>query len=308
MRVSLPGIVQAAAFVTAVFSILTLLPVDNFGIQLFTHFRLQYLVLSLLFLVAYRLLRSPWIIGAVTASAVISAFCVLPWYFGSQGTAGATELKLLHANVLSHNTQYEKLLKLVEDEQPDIIVLQEVSPQWAAALQPMKATYPYGQIEAREGNFGIALLSRFPLGESVTIESPPLAFPTIVADVLIDERSVHLVTTHPMIPAGRHLYSARNEQLDTLPKLLESDSDASLLVGDLNAGMWDYHYRKLEDSTGLRNARKGFGVVPTWPTFMPFAMIPIDHVLVSDAISVQSIHSGSRIGSDHLPLIVTMSL
>lgn len=302
------GILQAAAFVTAVFSIITLLTVDNFGIQLFTHFRLQYLVISVLFLILYRLLHEPWIIGAVAASMAISLVYVLPWYFGSQGAAGDTELKLLHANVLSHNTRHEKLFKLVEDEQPDIIVLQEISPQWAAALQAMKATYPYGQIEAREGNFGIALLSRFPLTGLVAVESPPLAYPTIVADVLIGERTLHLVTTHPMIPLGGRMYSARNEQLDTLPKLLASDSDASLLVGDLNTSMWDVHYRKLESATGLRNARKGFGVVPTWPTFMPFAMIPIDHVLVSDAISVQDIYSGSRIGSDHLPLIVTMSL
>lgn len=305
---SVLGLVQAAAFVTAVFSVVTLLSADHFGVQLFTHFRLQYLVVSLLFLLLYRLLHNPWIIGAVAASMAISAFYVLPWYLGSPAAAGGTELKLLHANVLSHNSEHDKLFKLVEDEQPDIIVLQEVSPQWATALQTMKAAYPYGIVEARDGNFGIALLSRLPLAGLVAIESPPLAYPTIVADVAVGGRSLHIVTTHPTIPVSRHLYSARNEQLATLPELLESDSDARLLVGDLNASMWDLHYRELESATGLRNARRGFGVVPTWPTFMPFAMIPIDHVLISDAIGIQDIHSGPRIGSDHLPLVVTMSL
>ena len=111
-----------------------------------------------------------------------------------------------------------------------------------------------------------------------------------------------------MIPLGGQFYSDRNEQLAFIAELFEGREGTQVLVGDLNASMWDINYRALEDETGLRNARTGFGIVPTWPTFMPFAMIPIDHILVSDDVSVVELRSGPRIGSDHLPLIVTIAL
>ena len=308
MRVSIVGLLEATAVITVLFSVITLLPVDYHGIQLFSHFRLQYLVVSLLLLLLAKWLQNPWIIGALGIAVVVNAAYVLPWYFGSHESSGNVELKVLHANVLSGNTEYGRLFTLIDDESPDIIVLQEISPAWAAELQSLQVAYPYSQIEARDGNFGIALLSRLPLTSSRVVTSPPLNYPTIVADVSIDERSLHVVTTHPMIPLGRTFYDARNEQLATLPALLNSESDARLLVGDLNASMWELTFRSLEQASGLRNARAGFGVVPTWPTFMPFAMIPIDHVLVSDAISVKEFKSGTRIGSDHLPLVLTLSL
>jgi endonuclease/exonuclease/phosphatase (EEP) superfamily protein YafD len=176
------------------------------------------------------------------------------------------------------------------------------------ALDPLRQNYPYSYAEAREGNFGIALFSRVPFTSIGHIDSRPLGYPTIIATMDVDGAVLHLVGTHPMIPLGEQYYSDRNEQLAGIAELFDERDDSQILIGDLNTSMWGIHYRSLEEETGLRNARTGFGIVPTWPTFMPFAMIPIDHVLISDDVSVVEMRSGPRIGSDHLPLIVTIAL
>ena len=308
MRITFKGLLQAAAVVTAAFSLATLLPVDHFAMQLFTHFRLQYLVASVGLLLLFRWLVKPWLIGLLMVTVTVNAVLVLPWYVGKDDGSGGRELKLLTANILSSNTDYERLFSLLDAEAPDLVVLQEVSPDWLVALDELRATYPYSYAEAREGNFGIALFSRLPLKAASHVDSPPLGYATIVASVDVDGEVLHLIATHPMIPVSDSFYKARNEQLADIATLLAKRADPRILVGDLNLTPWDVNYPALEQQAGMRNARKGFGIVPTWPVFMPFAMIPIDHVLVSAAVTVTGFNSGPRIGSDHLPLIVTVSL
>ena len=306
--VTLVGLLQAAAVLTIAFSIITLLPADHFALQLFSHFRLQYLVASLLLLLVFVALRGRVYAGALLLVCLLNASFILPWYFDTREHGTGTDLTLLLANVLSSNTEFERLFELLDEENPDVIALLEVSPDWLVELDALRADYPYSYAEARDGNFGIALFSRLPITSANHVDSPPFGHPTINASLTVGEETLHLVATHPMIPVGKKIYEARNEQLESLPGLLQKPAGATVLIGDLNTAMWEPSYRALEEATGLRNSRRGFGILPTWPTFMPFAMIPIDHVLVSREIGVKRVHTGRRIGSDHLPLIVTLVL
>ncbi len=308
MRVTLVGILQSVAVVTVLFSLVTALPLNDSMLQLFTHFRPQYFVVSVLLLLALAAFRQHAYTIALLVAVAVNASFVLPWYMGKAPDQGATTLRVVQANILSTNTEHEKIFRMLESEQPDLIVFQEVSPQWLTALAALKPEYPHSYAEAREGNFGIAVFSRIPLLSVSHVDSPPYAYPTIIAKLRVGDELVNLVATHPTIPVSPPFFEARNLHLDSVQEVLANLDGSTILLGDLNTAMWDVNYRTFEKRTGLRNARKGFGIVPTWPTFMPFAMIPIDHVLVSKDIGVQDVHAGARMGSDHLPLVVTLSL
>ncbi len=305
---SLLGLLQAAAVLTIAFSLLTLLPYDHFLLQLFTHFRLQYLVAALLFAVAFALLRETRFAVALAATAALNAAFVLPWYFDRLPVADGARVKLLQANVLSSNTERHKLLEFIGEEQPDVIALQEVTRAWEATLHALADDYPHSLIESRDDNFGIAILSRLPFTAVTAVDAPPLGYPTIIADIDVDGRALRIINAHPTIPISRALYDSRNRQLENLVELVRLSRGPRVLVGDFNVTMWDLNYRSLEARSGLRNGRRGFGLAPTWPTFLPIAMIPIDHVLVSSDIGVAGLRTGPRIGSDHLPLIISLAL
>ncbi|NEO05274.1 endonuclease/exonuclease/phosphatase family protein [Moorena sp. SIO3I8] len=84
-----------------------------------------------------------------------------------------------------------------------------------------------------------------------------------------------------------------------------------VLIGDLNVTMWSPYYKSLIESSGLHDARAGFGILPTLSQFSPanpWLAIPVDHCLVSRDVKVIKMRTGPDLGSDHLPVITDIAL
>ncbi len=307
-RVTLVGLLQAAAVLTVLFSVVTVFDFLHRLIELFSHFRLQYLVAAGLLAILFAALRGYAYVLVLLPTTVLNAALVAPWYLDDAPQSGDVPVKILLANVHSANTDYERLLELVAEESPDIVFLQEVNDAWVTGTQALASEYRFNYAEPRAGNFGIAMFSRIPLDAATHVDSPPYGFPTIVAEASAAGRSFTLISTHPTIPIGRTGYNARNDQLEHVASIVADVSEPVILAGDLNTSIWSKSYRELIANTGLHDVRRGFGILPTWPTIMPFAMIPLDHALVSSGIGVVEVRRGRRIGSDHLPLVVTVLL
>jgi hypothetical protein len=81
------------------------------------------------------------------------------------------------------------------------------------------------------------------------------------------------------------------------------------IVGDLNSTPWQPAFRKLTAS-GWRDAADvlGQGLRPTWPSWSPVPLAPLDHVLVRGGIGVASADTTTIAGTDHRALIVTLVL
>jgi endonuclease/exonuclease/phosphatase (EEP) superfamily protein YafD len=198
----------------------------------------------------------------------------------------------------------------MERHQPDVIVVQEIDDDWAYALQALGATHPFSHVMPREEGSGIALYSRFPL------ERLPLALPEdnvrpgILVRLACAPGKVSLLSIHPRAPIRRGHFELRNEVLATATTCAQALPDPKICIGDLNTSPWSAFYHDFARQTKLIDVRKGFGLLPSWPTFMGFnwLMIPIDHCLVSGDIRVVKVQTGERIGSDHLPLLVELEI
>lgn len=63
-------------------------------------------------------------------------------------------------------------------------------------------------------------------------------------------------------------------------------------------------FKRLLRQSGLKDSAQGRGVCPTWPTFNPLMLIPLDHCLYSSGIEIMARQTGPQVGSDHFPVIV----
>jgi endonuclease/exonuclease/phosphatase (EEP) superfamily protein YafD len=91
--------------------------------------------------------------------------------------------------------------------------------------------------------------------------------------------------------------------LAALPALLAELPPMRVVLGDANATPWNASFGAMLAATGLELANVGSWFA-SWPGGLPwFLRIPIDHVLVSDAIGVHRVTLCGSVGSDHLPLV-----
>ena len=281
-------------------------------LELLSHFRLQLFAVSILTFLILLIERKKIFLSLASVSLLINSIYILPWYISNTNKTQAlnvhSSIKIIHSNVYTANENVIGFTDFINKEAPDIVVLQEVNQRWEQGLKSLKALYPYHIFSTREDNFGIALLSKLPLQQPEVRYWEDEGIPSIETLIHMNDKVIRLITTHPLPPINGEYFSSRNKQLLHIAKHIQKKPDSTILIGDLNVSMWSDYYLELENLSGLKNTRKGFGILPSWPSKVPILKIPIDHCLVGSNFSIVSTRLGENTGSDHLPLIVELKI
>jgi endonuclease/exonuclease/phosphatase (EEP) superfamily protein YafD len=279
-------------------------------LDLFSHFRVQYLS-GLLVVALVLLFRRRYRMPTLFALFAVVNFCTIaPLYFGKepQPDEGLRSYRALLMNVNSQTGIPDKVTDAIRELNPDIILLEEVNDQWLSALSGVLKAYPYSRVEPRDDNFGIALLSKHPLIQGHIQEVGEAGVPTVVAELDLPDARLTVIATHPVPPGSREYTRLRNDQLERLPEVVKQASSPVLLLGDLNATPWCHEFQRLLARSGLRDSSQGRGVLGTWPTSLPILLIPLDQCLYSAGVHVTGKAIGPKVGSDHYPLVVDFAV
>ena len=288
-------------------------------LELLSHFQLQYWVLSVIGLVIIGLTRCkiPVFVGLLCVAALSAQ--ILPWYLPpSFATPNDSNFRLLIANVNTQNTQYEAVLAYANQEKPDLALFMEVNDTWRTRLNELLTDMPYSSGQTRSDNFGILLYSQYPLSDVQITRFAEESTPSIIGEVTVSGQTLSFVGTHPLPPVRPDAFHSRNRQLHTMGQHVQTLESPVIVAGDLNITMWSPYYKQMVRNTGLKNSRKGFGLLPSWPTQGTYRQIPnwapllfsipIDHCLLSPELTVENVQIGPNLGSDHRPVIVDLRL
>lgn len=298
----------AALTFTSIATIIGYFGTDNWFFDLFSHFKFQYFILLVLGITILLLMK--YRIGLYFLPfALITGLNIVPLYFGGTKNTDIQEtVKIVCINLLSSNREFDSVKAFINSESPDVLVLQEMTELWQMMLEQTLAAYQYETVIPRTDNFGIALYSRIDRTSSEVTNIGNSGLPSIEAQFNIGKDSLTILATHPLPPVGKEYFDSRNDQLMALSNFAVSAKNELILIGDLNCSSFSNHFKKLIKNTNLIDTRKGFGILPTWPTWFSLAKTTLDHCLVSEGITVKSRRVGQFIGSDHLPIIVELGI
>ena len=283
------------------------------------HFRAYWLVAAAVGLVLS--LRRPRSIAlACCALALVgNVLAMLPFWLpaprlmpaatAAEPAAGTVPpLSLILTNVQRRNPDRSLAVAYLRDRRPDVAVVLEIDRAWAADLSSLDEIYPFRVVEPRDDNFGIALLSQWPLAETDIVTYGGTPFPNIVATVRFHDRDVRLIATHPHPPLTAVRAAALVGQLDAVADVAAATVAPCIVAGDFNATPWSLPYRSFRSRSGLRDTAQGRGVQPTWNARRVAPRIPIDHVFASPDLAVLHRAVGPDVGSDHFPVEVSLVL
>lgn len=281
-------------------------------LDLASHFRWYYLLAAAGGLTVSLVLRYRWPTLCLVAAVAGNAWALLPFWLplpvtGAQDRPGveaaaSPPLKAVTANVLRENPGKDRLLAYLRERRAEIVAVLEVDAAWAAALESLADIYPHRLIAPRPDNFGLAVLSRWPLAEQRVVEFVAGSYPSMVTRIRRPEGEFLFVAIHPFPPYTRFHWNLMREQFRSLAAFVAGAPLPCIVAGDYNATPWSVPFREFATSSGLRDTSLGHGVQGSWNARLWLPRIPIDHILVPPETRVLRRSLGPDIGSDHFPV------
>lgn len=218
-------------------------------------------------------------------------------------------LKVLAANVWSHNGDHESFMQLVREERPDVIVVIEAYQYWMASFRSLEPQYRLAAGCALPHECDAIVLTR--LARSF---EPPSSFASrAVANLILPEE----LGAHPVRIMALHLnrsgpVTASRPDFDVAVSTAMKLGPYDFIAGDFNATPWAPTLRAFDAAVPLTRRTRW---LPTWPALIPggdtkapFPVVPIDHIYAGASWRVVDVRLGPYIGSDHYPVIATFSL
>lgn len=251
------------------------------------------------------------------------------WAAAPSGTGD--ELTVLSFNAWGYSDSIETAQAIVSQGTPDVVVLQELSPQLAQTLvEELGAAYPYRVFKTDQGTKSGGVLSRYPLAPAGYVGSGPQYPFAQVVEATVDDQvftiyNVHLDATVPFhyypsvesfAQGVRSSFAARERQVEQLVADLERRQGPAIVAGDFNMTSQSDAYATLAQylSDAHRAAGRGFG--HTFPAYrgrwggvpIPARLVRIDMILYSPDWTAREFQVLSEHGqSDHLPVLARLT-
>ena len=219
-------------------------------------------------------------------------------------------LKHIQFNLNFRNQKMDNFLSYLKESNADVITLEEVTLSHQAKLETLKGNskqkgaYPYQAYCKFYPVVGaVAILSKHPFvnENSACLEGKGLQW----SQILLNEQPINIVAIHTLWPFPY----GQPQQIEEIKPVFKNIKGPTLIAGDFNAASWSYTIKQIEEASNTRviEGMRWSIVLKKQLPLIPNFKLAIDHVLISDNFQVEKIFVEKDLGSDHLPIVSTMS-
>ncbi|WP_230531209.1 endonuclease/exonuclease/phosphatase family protein [Microvirga roseola] len=288
----------------------------SWRLDLLTHFRPQLAAFGLIAVFVALLARSWAALAVSLVLTVVNAMPLAPYMAGDRaaavgGVGPSDRIRVMTFNLHGESTDPESLRRLIERENPDVVLLTEV-PDDAERSIPDDGRYPHRILDRRGSPLDVLLFSRWKPRDWSVDRSVASFLPVLTVELCHPETETKcftLVGLHAARPFGEAGVRRQRAQLGAVAREVKAASGgAVIVVGDLNLTPWAPLFQSFTEQAGLEDSAKARGLAATWLNRFPLFGLPIDHILVNSGFEVIANQVGEDIGSDHLPVLADLSL
>ena len=219
----------------------------------------------------------------------------------------------------------EQISKLIDEKHPDILCLQEFSPNDKVSVK--KYPHSFVKLYGGKNKYGQAIYSKYKMIEKGEIQFPNTSNNVIYADILKGKDTLRIYSMHLQsikISTDIHedlnqekskfifmriseAFTLQQQQAEIIKKHFDECNYPKIICGDLNNSAFSYVYRTVKGDMkdAFEQAGTGFG------KSYNFKYYParIDYVFVENNIEVKEFTSlDSFVQSDHFPQLTRLNL
>lgn len=300
------------------------LPLDNWWVRGVDFPRIQIMVLGIIACIGMLAFWSDWqlmqwfLFIALSITLAFQLRMVLPytkmWKKEVQNAKDKPEgedhqLKIMVSNVLTSNQETQKLIDLVKERQPDILITLESDEKWEKSLNQVEPDYPYTVKVPLDNLYGMHLYSKLELIDPEVKYLMIDDIPSVHTQMRLQSgKVIWLYCLHPMPPSPTEAEKSttRDAELLMVGKHIKENDQTAILAGDLNDVAWSKTTRRFQRISGLLDPRIGRHFINTFHVDYPFLRWALDHLFHSACFTVVNIERLPSIGSDHFPVMTTL--
>ena len=310
------------AVFTIIASLMKLIKQDSWWIRFFDFPQVQFVILgfiSLGGLVYYWGFNDYKLLAVIVVLLAVLVYqCIIIFPYTWVAPSESKEIKEYHdrqkvsfmiANIYMYNRDYKRCIQLVNDIDPDVLLLVETDKQWEEGMRSIDERYAYAVKYPIDNTYGMLLYSKLELINPEVKFLVESDIPSIHTHIRLRNGEVsRLYALHPKPPSPtENLRSTeRDAELYLIAKEVEDVKTPVIVAGDLNDVAWSHSTRMFQRISRLMDPRKGRGFFNTFHAKYPFLRWPLDHVFHSSEFGIANIKRLPAIGSDHFPIYIDL--